>query len=141
MSIGVRSLNDLFDRTIPEPNSGCWLWYGSIERNGYARVGAFGRYYLAHRLAFELAKGPISHGLQIDHLCRIRSCCNPDHLRQVTCRENLLCGETHAARNSRKNHCHRGHEFTNENTKIKSGGSRCCRICENITQRARRAMA
>lgn len=132
MSIGIRSLDDLFDRTIPEPNSGCWLWAGWVGRNGYAKPGAFGRYQLAHRLAYELAKGPIPKGLQIDHLCRVRSCVNPDHLRVATCQQNILCGEGHAAKNAVKTHCKWGHEFDEENTiRAFQRGSlkRKCREC------------
>jgi hypothetical protein len=61
----------------------------------------------------------------------------------VTCRENLLRGETLAAANSAKTHCKYGHPFNEKNTRIwirPSGGrSRICRICERAAIRARRA--
>lgn len=141
MSIGIRSLDDLFDRCIPEPNSGCWLWEGYIQPNGYSRPGAFGRYYLGHRLAYELAKGPIPNGMQIDHRCRIRCCVNPDHLRILTCQQNLLCGETLASENAAKTHCLRDHEFTETNTRMKFQRGywhRACRECGREEVRARR---
>ena len=86
----------------------------------------------AHRLAYELVKGPISDGLQIDHLCRNRACINPDHLEAVTQRENILRGEGVAALNARKTHCPQGHAYDEENTLILTGrqaGARRCQIC------------
>jgi len=47
----------------------------------------------AHRLAYERAKGSIPAGLQIDHLCRVRECVNPDHLEAVSQRENIRRGK------------------------------------------------
>lgn len=52
------------------------------------------RYAYAHRVVFESAHGPIPAGMQLDHLCRQRSCCNPDHLQVVTCAENLRRGRS-----------------------------------------------
>lgn len=43
----------------------------------------------AHRFSYEAHKGPIPEGLEIDHVCRNRSCVNPEHLRAVTRRENM----------------------------------------------------
>jgi hypothetical protein len=48
-----------------------------------------GRNSAAHRLAYEFAKGPIPEGMDIDHVCRNRACCNPEHLTPVSHRENL----------------------------------------------------
>src|SRR5262249_28130164 len=65
-------------RIMPEPNSGCWLWTGTL-RNGYGsfdmRHRGAGVLY-AHRFVYETLVGPIPEGLQIDHLCRVRCCCN-----------------------------------------------------------------
>ena len=62
----------------------CWLWTGSDNGHGYGLMRhATGNYYV-HRLSYELAKGTISDGLEIDHLCRTTRCVNPDHLEPVT---------------------------------------------------------
>jgi len=74
---------------MPEPNSGCWLWLGSISKKGYGK-GPNGRH--AHRTIFEHYKGPIPNKLELDHKCRVRSCVNPDHLEPVTTKVNVHRG-------------------------------------------------
>ena len=123
------------DRFWPKVNKTdtCWLWTGSIKEKGYGRFFLNKRKVPAHRVAYELVKGPIPEGLQIDHLCRVRHCVNPDHLEAVTCRTNILRGEGVAAQQHRKTHCKRGHPFTSDNTEIvKKNGKpmgRRCIIC------------
>lgn len=116
---------------------GCWLWTGRSSRDGYGRLTYKGRDVSAHRVAYELAKGPIPAGLVIDHLCRVPACCNADHLEAVTQRENLMRGLTIPAVNAAKTHCKNGHEFTPENTYRAPGrpGTRCCRTCQRETGR------
>ncbi len=101
-----------WDKVIPEPNSGCWLWIASTSF-GY---GAFGMgrnvVWRSHRLAYSALVGPIPDGLDLDHLCRTRSCCNPAHLEPVTRGENVRRG----LKFNRASHCPKGHEFTAENT-------------------------
>ena len=62
----------------------CWLFEGSQSAAGYGQVGDGGRVFYAHRLAWEMMRGPIPDGMQVDHLCRTRNCVNPDHLELVT---------------------------------------------------------
>lgn len=66
----------------------CWNWQGAVTSSGYGSVGHRGRIWSTHRLAYELLIGPIPDGLQIDHLCRNKLCCNPWHLEPVTVQEN-----------------------------------------------------
>lgn len=75
---------------------GCWLW--TAHRKGYGVYSIKSRPVLAHRFSYEAIVGPIEGGMQLDHLCRNRHCVNPAHLQPVTCRENLLRGDTIAAR-------------------------------------------
>jgi len=77
---------------VPEPNTGCWLWTLSIKPKGYGQIKNAGRLAYAHRIAYQLLRGPIPKGMTIDHLCRVRCCVNPDHMEVVTNRTNVLRG-------------------------------------------------
>lgn len=116
----------------------CWPWLGVVSDNGYGKLN--NRY--AHRVAYQLAVGPIPDGLTIDHVkargCTRRDCCNPAHLEPVTRGENALRGDSRNARNARKTHCRRGHEFTPENTRISKRGHRECRTCSRMNRAYRR---
>jgi hypothetical protein len=105
----------------------CLVYTGPTRPDGYLQKG--GRYI--HRIAYEVAYGPIPEGLTIDHLCRNRRCVNAEHLEAVTGKENTLRGEAISAINIRKTHCVHGHEFTEENTYRAPSmpNERVCRIC------------
>jgi|SRR6516162_1033280 hypothetical protein len=112
----------------------CWLWLGANNGNGYGVIGRGGReagQTYVHRVAWELAHGPIPAGLEVDHLCRTRCCVNVAHLELVTHRENNRRGETLSALNARKTHCPAGHPYDAANTYRPPGAprSRMCRAC------------
>lgn len=110
--------------------NGCWIYTGALDRDGYATFSVYGVGTLkVHRLMYEARVGEIPDGLEIDHLCRVRSCVNPEHLEAVTRRENSLRSESFAAVNARKTHCIHGHEFTPENTYYRTPTHRQCRQC------------
>lgn len=124
----------------------CLIWTGSKTTAGYGnlRLPAKGGYAYAHRLAFEAWYGPIPKRIDgdravLDHLCRNRACVNIDHLELVTNRANILRGDTIQAANAAKTHCHRGHEFTPENTGRSHKYGRTCLACQREAWRARTA--
>jgi hypothetical protein len=133
----------------PDPEAECWLWTAGLYPSGYGqfRVGSVTdgtrRRVSAHRFAYEALVETVKEGLDMDHLCRVRSCCNPKHLEPVTRRENLLRGETIPSRNAGKTHCSHGHPFDAKNTRINKDGSRTCRRCvvRYVTERRRRLRA
>lgn len=117
-------------KVVKSDENSCWLWQGTTSR-GYGQMWDGHRLNQAHRFAYELLRGPIPAGLHIDHLCRVRACVNPAHLEVVTCRENILRGESLPARNAQKTTCVNGHALTPENVEAygwKQRGRRC-RMC------------
>lgn len=106
--------------------NGCWIW-DAVRVDGYTQVSFKGNKWLAHRLTYTLLVGAIPPGLQVDHLCRITRCVNPDHLEAVSPLENTQ----RSMGNNSKTHCPRGHEYTDENTM--NYGDRLhreCRTCK-----------
>lgn len=95
---------------------GCWLWTGYIRKDGYGGTKVSQKHYMVHRYMYELCFGKVPEGLVLDHLCRNRACCNPNHLEPVTSLENIRRGN--AGHNKFNTHCKQGHEWTKENTAI-----------------------
>jgi hypothetical protein len=73
-------------------DAGCWEWQGAKGANGYGHVRIGGRLLPAHRHYFEMVRGPIPDGRELDHRCRNRSCVNPAHLEIVTRAQNTQRG-------------------------------------------------
>src|ERR1700722_3874180 len=67
----------------------CWPWAGCKNSDGYGFMHMRGRSLPVHRIAYEVTRGSIPDGMDIDHRCRNRVCCNPNHLEVVSHRENM----------------------------------------------------
>ena len=70
-------------------DTGCWIWTGTTDGRGYGMVSFRSKDRRAHRVSYELFKGPIPVGLHILHRCDTPGCVNPAHLRAGTVKENM----------------------------------------------------
>jgi hypothetical protein len=110
----------------------CWLWTGSLNKDGYANVGIGGKTLGGHRVMYNLFVEILtSTEDQCDHLCRVRRCVNPAHLEKVDNHENQMRGLGFVGINARKTHCIHGHPFSKENTYYRKSHPhrRDCRAC------------
>jgi hypothetical protein len=119
--------------------SGCLEWVRSRVDAGYGQIGRDGKVLLTHRLAWELANGPIPPGLGVLHHCDNPPCAQteptvgyPDgHLFLGMPVDNAADRAAKGrGQNQRKTHCPKGHIYDEANTYIDSRGKRTCRICQ-----------
>ena len=130
VEFGDNRLPDRFWRRISiDPAAGCWMWAAPLDRYGYGHAYLDGKGYLAHRVIYDVLRSHISAGLELDHLCRVRNCVNPDHLEPVSHRVNVQRGELGQPRAR----CPKGHEYSESNSyRSASSGLRCKTCIRNI---------
>ena len=127
-------------RSVPVPESGCWLWLMARDPDGYGiyTVPAIGE-QRAHRISYMAFVGPIPDGLQIRHKCDTPACVNPFHLCVGDHLANMddMRRKNRAARGlspSDKDECVNGHALNAENL-VWRKGCKSCRRCENARSR------
>lgn len=130
----IARANASFDARYEVSDDGCWIWTGARNRGGYGTLSVANKHFFAHRWSYLRAHGPIPLGLVLDHfVCSNPPCVNPDHVRPVTHRENLLrCDGTVSAVNIAKMACPQGHPYT----KKPGFGPRRCHRCATERMRA-----
>lgn len=130
-----RTLRERFEDNVSRAESSCWEWTGAIfKATGYGQLSVKrpdGRWVpdAAHRVSYQLHVGEIAAGMVLDHLCRNRSCVNPEHLEAVPQRINLLRGEHPSAVATRTGQCKYGHPYDEANTVIRRRNGRVARDC------------
>lgn len=133
---GGTLLELLEERTLHIPECSCWIWDGTLDKDGYGKLNIHGKNHMAHRVSYEIFIGQIPEKKVIDHLCRNRCCVNPRHMEVVTSRENTVRGVCH---HRQQTHCDHGHLFDLKNTHVTKMGVRHCRTCDAARQRRYRA--
>lgn len=126
---GVTAEDRFLQKTYFCPITGCWIWHGASVPYGYGYLWIDGKIVRVHRWTWEQKNGPVPDGLVLDHfVCENPSCCNPDHVRPVTHRENSLRGGGAASVNLAKRNCPKcGGEYT---LRGKKKPTRRCNRCD-----------
>lgn len=123
-----------------EPDRGCWISNYSVGSHGYAQIGwcvpgsRRSRMALIHRVAYVARRGPIPDDMTVDHMCKQRKCCNPDHLRLL---DNFENARRTSGRDWPLGVCINGHP--NSQLHTQASGKRVCRVCDAKRQRDYRA--
>lgn len=97
---------------VPGPmRDTCWLSTNRVRPDGYTNMRVEGVTRFCHQVTYEHWFGPVPEGLELDHLCKVRACCNPYHLEAVTHLENMRRGDSPSQVIARSGKCGRGHEL------------------------------
>lgn len=116
------------------PDTGCWEWLGYCNPKGYGAFKFEGKAQQVHRIAYRALVGEFEEP-HLDHLCKVRRCCNPEHLEPVTAEENARRSPNGQAE---KTHCPQQHPYSGDNLMVSPEGWRRCRACNIRKCRARR---
>src|SRR5215467_2593985 len=101
MPRGINTIQNILSKTIRDEESGCLLYMGALDKDGYPKISYQGRMRLGSHVVYELIHGTISEG-EIDHICYVRCCVEPSHLRLLTHRENVLHSKTYDEKRHRR---------------------------------------
>ena len=101
------TIEDVLKRVVVNQKTGCHIWTGTKNWCGYGTVRFDNRWTMVHRTVWEHHRGSIPEGMQVDHMCSVKLCCNVDHLQLLSPRDNCLANTSNSmgAQNSRKTEC------------------------------------
>ena len=126
------------DKYRIDPVSGCWEWT-AYRYHGYGILSVGRKPTKAHRFVYEQLRGPIPEGKIICHTCDNRGCVNPDHMYVGTYADNNRdIADRRGHHFGAREHCSRGHEYTEKTTRVqlKNGSAaRVCKLCQKEYQR------
>jgi hypothetical protein len=130
-------MEKIMKKSVPEPNTGCWLWFGTsirVRNHEYGVMRINKRLKKSHRVSFEVFKSKIPDGLLVCHKCDTPLCVNPDHLFLGTNLDNnmdMIRKRRHHFHDRKE--CQRGHILSPENLVIsKDGLVKRCRLCQRL---------
>ena len=122
----ARSLEERLASRL-KPDGECLVWTGALVR-GYGVLSVDGNTKYVHRVAYELERGPIPDGHDLDHLCRNPKCAELAHLEPVTRSENVA----RMLDKQPKDRCRRGHKYDDRG---KAANGACIACLEASTGR------
>ena len=111
----------------------CWIWNGYKANSGYGQFGWFGIIISSHIFSYCVLRGVPSAEHELDHLCRVKHCCNPWHLEEVTHKVNMERSVP-----SQRTKCPKGHKYAGKNLYMTPKGFRRCRRCRADQMQKRR---
>lgn len=111
---------------------GCWRWQANVTKAGYAMF-RHEKTRLAHRAAWLLFRGPIPDGHELRHICGVKDCVNPAHLKPV------VEDAPRRTITSMSELCRRNHPGSDPRWGARGDGRRYCRECNRVQASARRS--
>lgn len=117
-----------------EVTTGCWFWRGAMSDRQYGVFSVGPTAIAAHKAAFEHFIHPVPEELELDHVCRITYCVNPEHLRPVTHTENMA-----RSRNTMRLTCKKGHDLANDfYVRRRDSGEGISKVCATCMREAQK---
>jgi hypothetical protein len=126
----MKTIRERVTARIVTDANGCWNFQGAKTSRGYGSVRVDGKSLSTHVVMYELDKGTVPRGMEVDHRCRNRACCNPDHLEAVVPIVNWERGQAPSRINALRTHCTHGHALVGENVRtVHRKGRNPSRMC------------